>query len=774
MGIFSKKNKVNTNQSANLRIVLEHGGTLLYELNTAEYAKEIIIGRGSDCSWTLEGIDSSASAKHAVISKRKNHFYITDLGSRNGIYFQNKRIKERKLALGDRISLGECSINVEQVVEKNKRYTQFHRLEYMDAKGHRTTIDINKPQMLIGSSPDCDIIFQNQLISSQHAEVMLKSDGSCWIKDLNSRNGTSVNGMELNFDSERMLQDNDTINIAYLEIRFLDAAVEHQDSKVWPTVITLAVTVLIIMAGYVGYLKLTPTSEKLIEMARIEANRGNYDKAVALLNEAGNAEGSDNTKYAREQLARKIQLWKSVINMWKSVQSDISARRYNQAIHKLSSMDHDDLNAWTWPGGATEKKNAIITKRLLDACSSASAVLANEHATIADVKACRDELLQAMAESRMIKTNFLGLIIKDGMPLLKNVEKTLNDDHELQTTLQMLGDKQPDYKAVISRLQKIGNSSGGPVKARAEKILPAIMTLSRENQRMMAMVDKISEMDFKAVNNFTLELPERIDWATEKNIGTLRRNLIEIVEQFKDVALQLSLIHKNLVAKGVNTGNSVPAVDAFLSSKNMTAMYNFDCLDMPLPKHSRQIPAGCYDELLGIEFFYDFVSNIHTEVIALNTDELPFKPKLLEAREIILEIEKFIRFANRDENQWFNRGKFAGYLEHCQKILVLRNRIVEEQMKRPYKNGSREYIVARGIAAYLLPDGDMQKALAKDVEKAFSLFKRNILNLNRAYNVAMPEEALKLRKQIIKLGLPGDPIVKKMWQQRPATGWRDL
>ena len=90
-------------------------------MNTAEYTKEIIIGRGEDCSWTLEGIDSSASAKHAVISKRKNHFYITDLGSRNGIYFQNKRIKERKLALGDRISLGECSLNVEQVVEKNKR-----------------------------------------------------------------------------------------------------------------------------------------------------------------------------------------------------------------------------------------------------------------------------------------------------------------------------------------------------------------------------------------------------------------------------------------------------------------------------------------------------------------------------------------------------------------------------------------------------------------------------------------------------------------------------
>ena len=112
MGVFHKKNNENLTSDVSLRIILEHAGTPLYELNTAEYSKEIIIGRGMECTWTLDGIDSSASSRHAVISKRKNKFYITDLGSRNGIYFQNKRIKERKLVLGDRISLGECTVSV--------------------------------------------------------------------------------------------------------------------------------------------------------------------------------------------------------------------------------------------------------------------------------------------------------------------------------------------------------------------------------------------------------------------------------------------------------------------------------------------------------------------------------------------------------------------------------------------------------------------------------------------------------------------------------------
>ena len=92
-------------------------------------------------------------------------------------------------------------------------------------------------------------------------------------------------------------------------------------------------------------------------------------------------------------------------------------------------------------------------------------------------------------------------------------------------------------------------------------------------------------------------------------------------------------------------------------------------------------------------------------------------------------------------------------------------------MKRNVAVNSREFIVSRGIAVYLLPDGETQRALSKDVERSFSAFKRAMLKLNREYNIAMPEDALKIRRQIIKTGLPGDSIVKNMWQQRPSTGW---
>ena len=32
----------------------------------------------------------------------------------------------------------------------------------------------------------------------------------------------------------------------------------------------------------------------------------------------------------------------------------------------------------------------------------------------------------------------------------------------------------------------------------------------------------------------------------------------------------------------------------------------------------------------------------------------------------------------------------------------------------------------------------------------------------------MPEEQIKLRDEIIAVGFPGDPIVRKMWRMRPS------
>jgi pSer/pThr/pTyr-binding forkhead associated (FHA) protein len=61
--------------------------------------------------------------------------------------------------------------------------------------------------VMIGRAPLNDIVIDNPVVSAQHA-VLLKVGDSYWLKDLNSTNGTHINGL-LFTDGE--LKDGDTI-----------------------------------------------------------------------------------------------------------------------------------------------------------------------------------------------------------------------------------------------------------------------------------------------------------------------------------------------------------------------------------------------------------------------------------------------------------------------------------------------------------------------------------------------------------------------------------
>lgn len=78
------------------------------------------------------------------------------------------------------------------------------------APGKRIFMD--QPVLLIGRDEGCDIVIAERQVSRQHASITLEED-SYVVRDLDSKNGTFVNGQEL--DAPRALQDGDEIQIAY-------------------------------------------------------------------------------------------------------------------------------------------------------------------------------------------------------------------------------------------------------------------------------------------------------------------------------------------------------------------------------------------------------------------------------------------------------------------------------------------------------------------------------------------------------------------------------
>ena len=75
--------------------------------------------------------------------------------------------------------------------------------------------------MVIGRQEDCDIVLDDRQVSRQHARIVRDREGYL-ISDLNSKNGTFVNGEPVTKD--RRLHDGDEVQIALrFRLSFVDA-----------------------------------------------------------------------------------------------------------------------------------------------------------------------------------------------------------------------------------------------------------------------------------------------------------------------------------------------------------------------------------------------------------------------------------------------------------------------------------------------------------------------------------------------------------------------
>ncbi len=82
---------------------------------------------------------------------------------------------------------------------------------------------LTKNRTTVGRRPYNDIVIDNLAVSGEHAVIQM-SGGQVYIEDLNSTNGTNLNGKTI---KREMLRNNDTIEIGKYKIKFfMDAAGE--------------------------------------------------------------------------------------------------------------------------------------------------------------------------------------------------------------------------------------------------------------------------------------------------------------------------------------------------------------------------------------------------------------------------------------------------------------------------------------------------------------------------------------------------------------------
>ncbi len=90
-------------------------------------------------------------------------------------------------------------------------------LQLFKALGGSEEYSLDRDRAVLGRHPDCDIFLDAASVSRQHAQIV-KEDGRYYVEDLHSRNGTFVNGRQI--QSRQALEDGDRLKICDLSLAF--------------------------------------------------------------------------------------------------------------------------------------------------------------------------------------------------------------------------------------------------------------------------------------------------------------------------------------------------------------------------------------------------------------------------------------------------------------------------------------------------------------------------------------------------------------------------
>lgn len=187
-GTFLDGTKINAGNSYQLYdnqiVQLGELSFVIKKVESADNKKsELIVGRDPRSDLFID-IDT-VSFHHLKVYQENNSWYIEDDKSTNGTYLENYNtpIKKIKLEPNKILFLATYKLNTNEIFDViNNRYKNSNLIE--------------KDVTIIGRNPKANIYIDNFNVSWNHAKIV-KEGNSYYIYDLDSTNGTYVNGVSV-------------------------------------------------------------------------------------------------------------------------------------------------------------------------------------------------------------------------------------------------------------------------------------------------------------------------------------------------------------------------------------------------------------------------------------------------------------------------------------------------------------------------------------------------------------------------------------------------
>lgn len=756
-----------------------------HEISSLELARgcaDVFVGRSRECLMRVPADELSVSGRHVRIFWRGRALCIEDAGSRNGIYSQGRRIKGTvKVSAGARFAVGDATLEFEN---PQKRVSAVpaeacHRLERLngDAKGQYIQIEPKEGSAVfsIGLDPANDLCLPDLLVSRRHAFLEMKTNGSCWIRDNDSKNGTFVNREPLH-GKERLLKDGDRISIAYFDFRFLDRTVPHTRLFFWVKLMAVVLALAVVSTVYLFWATARATVEDYLRLTRNQAAAEAFAEARQSLRAARMARDAEKFLPQIDMLDVQLERWEKTSAEWDEARGALEQARWGDAKTLLDRLNSGAVDAWAWNGttALAAKRESEFASRALrlyyDATESLSSAGEGRPERQAERIAERLEPLTdylASGGKTFAACTYLVAVTNRLAELEAEMKNALSGFARVDACIGRLDAVNPDFRNLVSELEGVqrDETANAAVRAYARKYAAPCRELAVAKAFIAAEFKALTAMEFASViaKKEGLALPRKELCARHPRLsdhrGKLEGHHREAQEYARALDSMVSGLTREVFAQEAPGHRALAAVFA---EKTWDALFRFGCLEKAPPSARREAAAGVYDDIVGIEYAYESLRALPDEYNERCLKMLGFAPQIRTAQRAMERIAAFVDYMD-GQRAWLRKGALNEFLGSCRRLQSSRDRVVSFLSHRD--GTRRERLIARFSAHYLssVDDYATREALAKE----FKVYQNEIQSLNDRYeSESDPEKQIALRAAILKKGIPGDPVLHTKWVQK--------
>lgn len=172
--------------------------------------------------------DEGVSRKHASIQvDDQANIILKDNNSQNGTYVNGARITTpQTINIGDRVSIGDTNLELQKAKEQSLEIGEGEHLARRSSSDKPVFLNRPGATVTIGRDSSNTLVLQHPHVSRQHALIETTEEGT-YIRDLNSANGTYVDGVRIT--GKEQLYDNSVIRISGYRLTMEDFEVVKHD-----------------------------------------------------------------------------------------------------------------------------------------------------------------------------------------------------------------------------------------------------------------------------------------------------------------------------------------------------------------------------------------------------------------------------------------------------------------------------------------------------------------------------------------------------------------